>query len=124
MKRIIELKHVGPKDHVRLLLEELLDRLESKLTRFSADATSSHIVFEEHRAHKLFRAALTCHVPGQILAAHEEGWDSGEAIRKVFAEVERQLQKHKAMLNHQPARKHSKALSPREANMTEDEASR
>ena len=120
MKRIIELKHVGPRDHVRLLLEDLLDRLESKLTRFSADATSSHIVFEEHRAHKLFRAALTCHVPGHILAAHEELRDPGEAIRKVFAEVERQLQKHKAALNHQPPRKQSKVLSPRETTEEEE----
>ena len=114
MKRIIELKHVGPRDHVRLLLEDLLDRLESKLTRFSADATSAHIVFEEHRGHKLFGAVLTCHIPGHILAAHEELRDPGEAIRKVFADVERQLQKHKATLNHQPLRKPPKALAPRD----------
>jgi len=108
MKRIIELKHVGPRAHVRGLLEELLDRLEGKLARFSRDATSCHIVFEEQRAHQLYRASLTCHVPGQVLAAHEERRDAGEVIRKVFADIERQLQKHKAILNHEPLRKRSK----------------
>lgn len=105
MKRIIELKHVGPRAHVRGLLEELLDRLEGKLARLSQDATSCHIVFEEQRAHQLYRAALTCHVPGQVLAAHEERREAGEVIRKVFADIERQLQKQKAILHHEPQRK-------------------
>lgn len=105
MKRIIELKHVGPRAHVRELLEDLLDRLESKLARFAHDATSCHIVFEEQRAHQLYRASLTCHVPRQVLAAHEECRDAGETIRHVFADIERQLQKRKAILNNEPQRK-------------------
>jgi len=105
MKRIIELKHVGPRAHVRELLEELLDRLEGKLACFARDATSCHIVFEEQRAHQLYRASLTCHVPKQILAAHEERRDAGEVIRNVFADIERQLQKRKAILNHESQRK-------------------
>ena len=98
MKRTIELKHVGPKDHVRRLLEELIGRLEAKLDHGADDATSVHVVFEEERAHRLFRASLTCHVPGHTLAAHEEHRDAGTAIREVFAEVERQLEKQKAFL--------------------------
>ena len=95
MKRTIELKHVGPKDHVRRLLEELIDRLEAKLDHGANDAASVHVVFEEERAHRLFRASLTCHVPGHILAAHEERRDPGTTIREAFAEVERQLEKQK-----------------------------
>lgn len=98
MKRAIELKHVGPKDHVRRLLEELIDRLEAKLDHGADDTASVHVVFEEERAHRLFRASLTCHVPGHTLAAHEEHRDAGTAIREAFAEVERQLEKQKALL--------------------------
>ena len=97
MKRIIELKHVGPKRLVRGLLDDLLDRLEERLGHLAADVVSAHVLFEENPAHKLYRAALTCHVPGRTAAAHEESHDPGDAIRGVFAEVGRQLQKHKVL---------------------------
>ena len=101
MKRIIELKHVGAKSHVWALLEELIDRLEEKLQHFSADAVSIHVVFEENGTHKLYRTSLTCHVPRHTVAAHEERRVAGEAIRKVFSEVERQLEKRKAITRHE-----------------------
>ena len=40
MKRIVELKHVEPKAHVRALLDKLIDRLEERLGHFSQDALS------------------------------------------------------------------------------------
>ena len=101
MKRIIELKHVGAKRHVWTLLEELIDRLEEKLQHFSADSVSLHVVFEENGTHKLYRTSLTCHVPKHTVAAHEERRVAGEAIRKAFAEVERQLEKRKAIARHE-----------------------
>src|SRR3989338_3707201 len=101
MKRLIELKHVGPKEHVRTLLEDLIGRLEEKLKHFPSDAVTVHVVFEENGTHKLYRASLTCHVPGHTVAAHEEHRDAGAAIRKTFAEVERQLEKQKAVLRHE-----------------------
>ncbi len=105
MKRTIELKHVGPKHHVRNLLEELIARLEDKLAHVPSEAISVHVVFEENGAHKLYRASLTCHLPGQTVAAHEERRDAGEAIRKVFSEVERQLEKRKAVLHRERLRR-------------------
>ena len=108
MKRIIELKHVGPKDHVRQLLEELLDRLEEKLAHFPADTVTAHALFEENGAHKLYRASVTCHVPGHTVAAHEEHREAGSAIRKAFAEVERQLEKQKASIRHEHLRRHAR----------------
>jgi len=101
MQRIIELKHVGAKHHVRGLLGGLIDRLEEKLQHVRADAVSIHAVFEENGTHQLYRAALTCHIPGQTVAAHEERRDAGAAIRRAFAEVERQLEKRKAVLRHE-----------------------
>jgi ribosomal subunit interface protein len=106
MKRMIELKHVGPKEHVKGLLEELSDRLEEKLAHFQRDAVSLHIVFEENGAHKLYRVSLACHVPGHTVAAHEERRDAGLAIREAFAELERQLEKQKASLRHEYLRRH------------------
>ena len=116
MKRIIELKHVvGPKRHVRALLEDLLDRLEGKLQHFQGDSVSVHALFEVNGAHKLYRAALTCHVPGRTAVAHEEAHDAGDVIRAVFAEVERQLEKHKAVLRREPLRKRAQRNERRSA---------
>lgn len=97
MRRIIDVKHVGPKAHVHRLLEELLDRLEKRLTHFPADTVSVHVVFEENRAHQLYRTALTCHVPHHTLVAHEERRDAGSSIRETFEELERQLDKQNAL---------------------------
>ena len=97
MKRIIELKHVGPKEHVRNLLQELIARLEEKLVHIPDDAASIHVVFEENTAHKIYRTSVTCHVPRQIAAAHEERRDAGESIRKAFAEISRQVHKQQAI---------------------------
>jgi len=109
MKRTLELKHVGPRHHVHQLLEELIDRLEGKLTHFPSDAVSLHAVFEENGAHKLYRTSLTCHVPGHTVAAHEEDHDPGSSIRQAFAEIERQLEKRKALLRHEPLRRWRKS---------------
>ena len=72
MKRFIELKHVKARDHVRGLLQDLLDRLEHKLGPGPQEAVSVHVMFEENGRHALFRAAVTCHAPGYSVAAHEE----------------------------------------------------
>lgn len=108
MKRIIELKHVGPKEHVKALLEDLIGRLEEKLSHFPPDAVSLHVLFDENGTHKLFHMALTCHVPGHTVAAHEEGREAGATIRTAFAEVERQLEKQKAFLRGEHLRKRLK----------------
>src|SRR3989338_4739666 len=98
MKRIIELKHVGPKAHIRSLIEALIDRVAEKLQHASPDAVSFHALFDANGTHSVYRMAVTCHLPGHTVAAHEESRDSGEAIRKAFAELERQLEKPLAVL--------------------------
>ena len=111
MQRIIELKHVGPKALVRNLLEELIGRLEEKLRFFADEATSVHVVFEVNGSHKLYRTSLTCHVPGHVVAAHEEAHDAGASIRAAFAEMERRLEKQKAIARHEHELRRSKRLS-------------
>lgn len=105
MRRVIELKHVGPKDHVRNLVTDLIDRLEGKLGHLRNEAVSVHVVFEENEAHRLYRSSVTCHVPGRTVAAHEESHDAGTTIREAFAEVERQLDKHRALLRREHLRR-------------------
>lgn len=97
MKRTIELKHVGPKAHVRALLEELIGRLEDRLGHMATEAVSLHVVFDENGSHQLFRTAVSCHLPGHTVAAHEERREAGLSIRRAFAELERQLEKVKAI---------------------------
>ena len=114
MKRIIELKHVGPKEHVKALLEDLIGRLEEKLNHFPPDAVTLHVLFDENGTHKLFRTALTVHLPGHTVAAHEEGREAGASIRTAFAEVERQLEKQKALMRHEHLRKQRSLLKETE----------
>lgn len=119
MKRIIELKHVGPKAVVRQLLEDLIDRLEERLRHFKQDALSIHVLFDENGSHKLYRTSLSCHLPGHMIAAHEEGRDPGLTIRKAFAEVERQLEKQKAFMRHEHLRKRLRSRR-RQASVSSD----
>ncbi len=110
MQRFIELKRVGAKTHVRGLIDGLIDRLEEKLQHVPSDAISVHAVFEENSAHRLYRIALTCHVPGRTVAAHEERHDAGTTIRAAFAEVERQIGKYKAVRRQEHAWKRAGRL--------------
>ena len=117
MKRLIDLKHVGPSGHVRTVIEELMDRLEDKLQHFPQEAVSAHAVFEENAAHKLYRMSLTCHVPGHVAAAHEERREAGTAIREAFHDVGRQLEKQTAVIRHEPLKRRAlrRGLSPVES---------
>ena len=83
-------------------MNDLLDRLDDKLRHFPPDAVSAHVVFEENGSHRLYRTSVTCHVPGHTVATHEENRDPGVAIRETFAEIERRLEKQKALVRHEP----------------------
>ena len=105
MQRVIELKHVGPKDHVRHLIDELIDRVEDRFRHFASEAVSIHVLFEENGTHKLYRTSVTCHVPGHMVAAHDESRDPGATIRSAFEEIERQLDKRSAIVRGEPLRR-------------------
>jgi ribosomal subunit interface protein len=116
MRRIVEIKHVGPRQHVQQLIEELLDRLEERLTHFPSDAVSVHVLFQENGSRTLYRASLTCHVPRHVVAAHEERREPGTAIRRAFADLERQLEKQKAFLR----REHQRRRAATRGRLTEE----
>ena len=113
MNRTIELKHVKSKEPVHTLIDTLIDRLEEKLRHFPTDAVSLHVLFEENASRRLYRTALTCHVPRHMIVTHEERRDPGASLREAFEEVERQLVKRYAMMrkNHRrrPTRRSTEA---------------
>ena len=119
MTRLIELKHVGPRKHVQRLLDGLIDRVAEKLQGVPEEATSMHVVFEENTAHKLYRISLTCHVPGRLVVAREEGHKPGLIIRDAFAELERQLEKQLAIMRHRLQRR--QGMRTRRRALVEDE---
>ncbi len=123
MQRIIELKHVGPKQQVQQLIDELIARLEDKLRHVPADAISVHVLFEENGTHSLYRTSLTCHVPGHTVAAHEERREAGTTIRKAFAEVERQLEKLNAKRRGEHLRKREQRALRAPASVSDEAGS-
>jgi ribosome-associated translation inhibitor RaiA len=118
MKRWIEIKRSGAREQVRRLLEELSDRLEEKLRHFPGETVTLRALFEENGRRTLSRIALTCHVPGHTIAAHEEDRDAGLVIREAFAELERQLEKQKAIARHERLLRRSKQHRPRRRRAT------
>jgi len=111
MTRTIELKRVGPKKHVRSLIEELIARLEEKLQHVPEEAVSIHVLFDENGTHQVYRTALTCHIPGHVAATHKEGREAGDTIRDAFKDLERQLLKTTLILRGERLRKRATRLS-------------
>ena len=111
MRCTIEVKHVGPKAHVRELIQSLADRLDDKLQHLAPESVSLRVVFDENGTHALYRAAVTCYIPRHVVSAHEESREAGVAIRKAFAEVKRQLDKPLAAFRRESFRKHPRRLS-------------
>lgn len=105
MKCSIDLKHVGPREHVRALIQQLCGHLEERLRHFSPEATTLHVLFDENGSKTLFRTSLSCHVPPRhLLATREEDRDAGVSIRKAFAELEHQVDKLNTKLRRGPHR--------------------
>lgn len=111
MTRTIEIKHVEPKAQVRQLIDGLIDRLEGRMQHYRKDALSVHVLFEENGSRTVSRTAITCHIPGHVVAAREEDRVPGTAIRKAFSELERQLDKQngKAFDKHHRLRRNQRA---------------
>jgi ribosomal subunit interface protein len=98
MKHNLEFKNFSPNRRLRELVEELIARLERHAPNFPADAVFLRLFVKENAKRKLYHVSLTCEVPGRTLAAQEDRHDAEEAVREAFAEIERQLEKHKEVL--------------------------
>jgi RNA polymerase sigma factor (sigma-70 family) len=100
MKRNIEYKNVAPnrKEHIQTLCERYLASLQKHLQVFPSDTVFLYGVIEQHPSRALYRVSLTLHLPKRLLSAKEEGHEINDTIREAFLELERQLEKHKALL--------------------------
>ena len=56
------------------------------------------LLIEENPARNLYRVSITLAVPGKTLATQEQRHDLDETIRDAFAEIDRQIEAHKAAL--------------------------
>jgi ribosomal subunit interface protein len=100
MRRNLEFKNFSPSHRLRELVEGLIARLDRHAPNSPADTIFLRLFVDENAARKLYHASLICDVPGRRLAAQEERHDAEEAVREVFTEIERQLEKHKETLRH------------------------
>jgi ribosomal subunit interface protein len=99
MKHSIEFKSFSPNHRLREQVEEWIAHIDRHAPNFPADAVFLRLFIEENARRKLYHVSLTCDLPGRTLAAQEERHDVMEAVRAAFAEIERQIEKHKEMLS-------------------------
>jgi ribosomal subunit interface protein len=98
MKHNIEYLHFEPKAPISTLVESWIAKLERKAGNFSPDLVFLRILIEQNKARMLCHISITMEVPGKTLVAREETHDIEVAIKKAFAEIERQLREHKSKL--------------------------
>jgi RNA polymerase sigma factor (sigma-70 family) len=83
-------------------LHELAARhLEQRLESFPADLPQLHARLERSRHGPHYYVKLRLAVPGASLVAAEDSADAAAALRKAFAELERELDRHAAHLRHE-----------------------
>lgn len=98
MKRHIEAKNFNLQKSDQRLIDELIARLEKKLTTFSPDLVNLRLLAEKNPSRSLYRVSAILELPGKTLATKEERHDLHECLRQAFVEIERQLDAHKAAL--------------------------
>ena len=94
----IEFKGCAPQKEIQKLIQELITRIEKKTKGFSPGAVFLRLLVEENSVRTLYQVSITMKLPEKTLAAKEERHDLKETIRDAFAEIERQLEAHKATL--------------------------
>jgi ribosomal subunit interface protein len=97
----IEFKGHAPQKDVQKLITELITKLEKKTKSFRPDTVHLRLTVEHNSARTLYRASITLTVSGKTLATWEERHDLHEVLRDAFAEIERQLDAHKATLRNE-----------------------
>jgi ribosomal subunit interface protein len=94
----MEFKGFAPQKDVQKLITQLISRLEKKAKSFSPEVVYLRLLIEDNSERTLYHLSITLTLPEKTLATKEERHDLHEAIRDAFAEIERQLEAHKATL--------------------------
>lgn len=105
MRHALEFKDGEPDERVRRLVEESATKLERLVEEFPRDTVFLRVVVDNEGTGARSRVSATLTLASRVLTAHEEGYRLEQAVREVFVELERQLEKHKAKLRHSDAYK-------------------
>ena len=98
MNHNVEYRNFDPTERINSLIESLITKLEKRARNFAPDAVFLRISIEENQARTLYHASITLDVPGKTLATKDERHELEAGIKGAFAQIEGQLQEHKARL--------------------------
>ncbi len=104
MKKQIVYRNISKeaKKSLSALFEERLSSLQPLLNGFEEDDLFLRAAVQSHGTQVLYRVALELYLPHKTLTAHEEGPNVETVIRDAFAEIRRQIKKHKSFLKNEP----------------------
>lgn len=100
MKFSISYKNVEWHEPVELVAERAAAKLEKLLTHFKPDLVLLHGCMERPRARNEYKFSLRLALPSATLNATATSPGIAPAVRLAFAEIEKQLKKHAALLRH------------------------
>lgn len=100
MKHTVEFKDWSPDPQLREFMELQIGRLERLTRTLPQESLFLRAVVDRNTTRTLYGVSITLQLPGANLAAREERHDLREAIRDAFAEIRRQLEKHREKLTH------------------------
>jgi len=77
-------------------------QLEPHLARFREDLVRLEVVASQTRGKKRIKVSLRLQLPSGVIAAREEGFEIEPVLRKAFADLRHQVDRHVARLKHEP----------------------
>lgn len=100
MKHIVEFKNWTPEPAVNQLLGAEIDRIHRLVKGLRTESLALWVVVDRNKPRTLYRVTIRMELPGPDVSASEERHDLKEAVHDAFAEVRRQIEKHRRKLTH------------------------
>jgi ribosome-associated translation inhibitor RaiA len=106
--------HVKARNHKltnvdRRLLQRHVHRLERRLETFEPDLVQLDLTIDKHARREEYRGSVRLFVVNRTLtAARNTGGTAGAMMQAAFSDIEDQLERYKAELRGEPARRHAR----------------
>jgi ribosome-associated translation inhibitor RaiA len=100
MKHIVEFKDWTPAPAVKLMLEAEIERIQRLVKGLRPESLALWVVVDRNEPRTLYRVTIRMELPGPDVSASEERHDLKDAVHDAFAEVRRQIEKHRRKLTH------------------------
>ena len=100
MKRIVEFKDWTPEPDVPQLLDGEIDRIQRLVRGLRTESLVLRVVVDRNQPRTLYRVTIRMELPGPDVSSSEEHHDLKEAVHDAFAEIRRQIEKHRRKLTH------------------------